>query len=374
MYQQTLDPIGGSLGWSAAIAAIPLLAMFAMLGLLRWKAHRSALIALVIAIVIALVGWGMPVQQTLAATGYGALYGLFPILWILINALFVYRLTVVTGYSEILGRVIRSVSDDQRILSIVIAFCFGALLESLAGFGAPVAISAAMLLAAGMKPLKAAMVSLLANTAPVAFGAMGAPIIALAGVTRMPLARPRRDGRPADPVPRRGRAADAGVPRRRQARRPADLAGRRGRWRRIRLSRSSSRPTSSTVEITDVVAAIVTLGAVLLMLRRLDTQAGARRGEPTGGSGGGVGCRRPAADRSRLGRRGLARHRALPDHHRDLLHRQIPSSSTGWPTRHHDLPLARASTSSTCDGKPLTGTKFKLDHLKATGTLLLLAG
>ena len=144
-------------------------------------------IALAIAIVIALVGWGMPLGQTAAATGYGALYGLFPILWILINALFVYRLTVVTGYRRCSAGVIRSVSDDQRILSIVIAFCFGALLESLAGFGAPVAISAAMLLAAGMKPLKAATVSLLANTAPVAFGAMGAPIIALAGVTHLPL-------------------------------------------------------------------------------------------------------------------------------------------------------------------------------------------
>ncbi|GAF50169.1 L-lactate permease [Rhodococcus wratislaviensis] len=187
MYQQTLDPIGGSLGWSAVIAAVPLLAMFVMLGVFRWKAHRAALIALALAVCAAIVGWQMPIGQAASATAEGAFYGLFPILWILVNALFVYKLTVVSGWFEELGRVIRSISDDQRILAILIAFCFGALLESLAGFGAPVAISAAMLLAAGMKPLKAACTSLLANTAPVAFGALGAPILALAGVTGLPL-------------------------------------------------------------------------------------------------------------------------------------------------------------------------------------------
>ena len=154
-----------------------------MLGVFKLPAHRSALISLALSIVIAVSVWRMPLRQAGSATLEGAVYGLFPILWILINAIWVYRLTVITGWFEVLGERIRSISDDQRIQAILIAFCFGALLESLAGFGAPVAISAAMLMAAGMKPIKAAVVSLLANTAPVAFGAMAAPIITLSSVT-----------------------------------------------------------------------------------------------------------------------------------------------------------------------------------------------
>lgn len=187
MFQQDPDPIAGSLLISALVAAIPIVLLFVLLGVFRVKAPFAALAALAVAIVLAIVGWRMPVVQTLSAAGAGVFYGIFPILWILVNALWVYKLTVATPWSEAFGRTIRSISNDLRILSILVAFCFGALLESLAGFGAPVAISAAMLLAAGMKPLKAAMVSLLANTAPVAFGALAAPIFALVGVTGLPL-------------------------------------------------------------------------------------------------------------------------------------------------------------------------------------------
>ncbi|MBD7958155.1 L-lactate permease [Microbacterium sp. Sa4CUA7] len=183
MFQQILDPVFGSLALSALVAVIPLATLFVLLGVFRVKAWKAALIGLVLSIALAVLVWRMPPLQTLSATTEGALYGIVPILWILVNALWVYRLTVVTGWFEVLGDRIRAISDDQRILAILIAFCFGALLESLAGFGAPVAISIAMLVAAGMKPLKAAVVSLLANTAPVAFGAMAAPIIALSGVT-----------------------------------------------------------------------------------------------------------------------------------------------------------------------------------------------
>ncbi|MCR2826449.1 L-lactate permease [Microbacterium sp. zg.Y909] len=183
MFQQILDPVFGSLALSALVAVIPLATLFVLLGVFRVKAWKAALVGLVLSIVLAVLVWRMPPLQTLSATAEGALYGIVPILWILVNALWVYRLTVVTGWFEVLGDRIRAISDDQRILAILIAFCFGALLESLAGFGAPVAISIAMLIAAGMKPLKAAIVSLLANTAPVAFGAMAAPIIALSGVT-----------------------------------------------------------------------------------------------------------------------------------------------------------------------------------------------
>ena len=187
MFQQELDPVFGSLALSALVAAIPIVLLFVLLGVFKVKAPYAALTALVLSIILAIVGWRMPPTQALSAAAAGMFYGVFPILWILINALWVYKLTVATPWSETFGRTIRSISNDLRILSILIAFCFGALLESLAGFGAPVAISAAMLLAAGMKPFKAAMVSLLANTAPVAFGALGAPIFALAGVTGLPL-------------------------------------------------------------------------------------------------------------------------------------------------------------------------------------------
>ncbi len=187
MFEQVLDPILGSLAVSAAVAALPLAALFLLLGVFKMKAAYAALVSLAVAMALAVFGWRMPVTQLLSATAEGAFYGLFPILWILVNALWIYKLTVVTGWFEVLGRTIRAISPDLRILSILVAFCFGALLESLAGFGAPVAISAAMLLAAGMKPIRAAVVSLLANTAPVAFGAMAAPIITLSGVTGLPI-------------------------------------------------------------------------------------------------------------------------------------------------------------------------------------------
>lgn len=187
MFQQELDPVFGSLVISAIAAAVPIVVLFVLLGVFKVKAPFAALVALGLSIILAIIGWRMPPVQALSATAAGVFYGLFPILWILANALWVYKLTVATPWSEAFGRTIRSISNDLRILAILVAFCFGALLESLAGFGAPVAISAAMLLAAGMKPFKAAMVSLLANTAPVAFGALAAPIFALVGVTGLPL-------------------------------------------------------------------------------------------------------------------------------------------------------------------------------------------
>jgi len=187
MFRQITDPIAGSLVLSAIVAALPLVVLFLMIGVFRVKAPKAVFAALVLSIVLAVVGWKMPLGQALSGTAEGIVFGLFPILWILVNALWVYRLTVATPWFEVLGQTIRSVSRDHRVLAILIAFAFGALLEALAGFGAPVAIAAAMLIAAGMKPLKSAVVALIANTAPVAFGAMGAPIIALNGVTKIPV-------------------------------------------------------------------------------------------------------------------------------------------------------------------------------------------
>lgn len=266
MFQQILDPVFGSLFLSALVAVIPLVTLFILLGVFRVKAWKASLVGLALSILLAIAVWQMPPLQTTSAALEGALYGIIPILWILVNALWVYRLTVITGWFEVLGERIRAISDDQRILAILIAFCFGALLESLAGFGAPVAISIAMLIAAGMKPVKAAVVSLLANTAPVAFGAMAAPIIALSGVTGIDIHLLSQMAGRQTPflaafVPlilvfivdgRRGI---------RQTWPVAVVAG---------LSFAIAQFVTSNfiaVEITDVVASVVTVIAVLLMLR-----------------------------------------------------------------------------------------------------------
>jgi lactate permease len=187
MYQQVLDPVANSLAWSAAIAALPLLLLFVLLGALKMTAWKASLISLAVSIVIAVVVYGMPVGQTLLAGSEGAAFGFFPILWIVINAIWVYQMTVETGHFDVLRRSFSQVSDDQRIQAIIIAFSFGALIEALAGFGTPVAVTSVMLMALGFKPLKAAVLALVANTAPVAFGAMATPIITLSKVTELPV-------------------------------------------------------------------------------------------------------------------------------------------------------------------------------------------
>ncbi|WP_245700553.1 L-lactate permease [Geodermatophilus siccatus] len=165
------------------MAAIPLLTLFVLLGALKVKAWMAGLISLAVAIVLAIVAFRMPVGQSLLSASEGAAFGFFPILWIVINAIWVYNLTVATGHFDVLRRSFEKVSPDQRIQAIIIAFCFGALLEALAGFGTPVAISVVMLMALGFQPMKAAAVALIANTAPVAFGALATPIVTLATVT-----------------------------------------------------------------------------------------------------------------------------------------------------------------------------------------------
>ncbi|MGW6273730.1 L-lactate permease [Streptomyces sp. NPDC055060] len=187
MYVQQLEPVADSLGLSALVATLPLLTVLVLLGVVRMKAHHAGLIGLGVAALVALLAYGMPLGQTASGAAQGALFGLFPILWIVVNALWVYRMTVRTRHFDILRRSFGRLSDDPRIQALVVAFCFGALLEALAGFGAPVAISAVMLVALGFDPVKAAVVALVANTAPVAFGAMGTPVVTLAQVTGLPL-------------------------------------------------------------------------------------------------------------------------------------------------------------------------------------------
>jgi lactate permease len=183
MFQQVDNPVGGSLTLSALIAALPLLTLFVLLGALRWKAWQAGLASLIVALGVAIFAFGMPAGQALLAASEGAAFGLFPIIWIVLTAIWIFRLTEMTGYDLVLRRAFGSLSADQRIQAIIIAFCFGALLEALAGFGTPVAVTAVMLIAVGIKPIKAAAVALVANTAPVAFGAIAVPITTLGKIT-----------------------------------------------------------------------------------------------------------------------------------------------------------------------------------------------
>jgi lactate permease len=186
MYKQILDPVGDSLGLSSIFAALPLVALFVLLGVLRLKAWIAALLSLAVALVVAIAVYSMPAGQALLAGSEGAAFGFFPIMWIVLNAIWLYNMTVVTGHFDVLRRSFAKVSDDQRVQAVIIAFCFGALLEALAGFGTPVAITSVMLIALGFRPIKAAAVALVANTAPVAFGAIAVPITTLATVTGLP--------------------------------------------------------------------------------------------------------------------------------------------------------------------------------------------
>ena len=415
LFEQITDPLFDNLIVSAIAAALPLALLFVLLGVFRMKAHKAALAALVLSVVLAVVGWQMPLGQALSAAGAGAFYGLFPILWILVNALWIYKLTVATPWFEVLGRTIRSITNDLRILAILIAFCFGALLESLAGFGAPVAISAAMLMAAGMKPLKSALVSLLANTAPVAFGAMAAPIIALNGVTGLPIDELSQMAGRQTPfiallVPlilvfmvdgRRGL---------RQTWPVALVAG-------VVFGLAQFVTANYfAVELTDVVAAVATVAAVLLMLRVWQPREiiGITDDAPTDNNS--------ASDTdTATGRRtGTASSPAAPSTPAGTASRATSTITTSTSTATTDaapevtvrpaprevlmsiapyliimaifsiaqIPAMKAWLSDigsvtfpwpglnvvTAAGDPVPAQTFKLDHIKATGTLLLLSG
>ncbi len=177
MFQAVVDPVAGSLALSALVACIPLAAFFVMLVGVKAKAHVSALVALVVALVVAIFAFGMPANLAALSGLQGACYGAFPIVFIIIMAVWFYEVTVVSGRSEDLKSLFDIVGGgDIRIQAVLVAFCFGGLLEALAGFGAPIAITATMILALGVKPSKAALAVLIANTAPVAYGAAGTPI------------------------------------------------------------------------------------------------------------------------------------------------------------------------------------------------------
>jgi lactate permease len=184
------DAVGGSVALSALVGTIPLLTFFVMLLGVKARAHVSGATALLAAIVVAVLAFGMPLSLTLLSATQGAVYGLFPIVWIVVMALWFYQVTVLSGRFEDLRTIFDTIGGgDLRIQAVLIAFCFGGLLEALAGFGAPVAITATMILALGLKPLKTATVVLIANTAPVAFGAIAIPITTAGVLTGLDPAR-----------------------------------------------------------------------------------------------------------------------------------------------------------------------------------------
>ncbi len=187
MYKQVLDPVSHSLGLTSIFAILPLLTLFVLLGVVRLKAQWASLCALVVAILVAVIVYPMPVGQAADSALEGAAFGLWPIMWIVMTALWIFNMTDATGHFAVLRRSFAAISDDMRVQVVVIAFCFGALLEALAGFGTPVAICSVMLVGLGLSPLRAVAVALVADTAPVAFGAIAIPITTLAQVTGLPV-------------------------------------------------------------------------------------------------------------------------------------------------------------------------------------------
>src|SRR5215471_6885088 len=182
LWLQRYDPLNQP-ALSALVAALPIVVLLGSIALLHIRIHFSALIGLGVALAIALGIYGMPLRPAAAAAAFGAAYGLFPIGWIILNLIFLYRLTVKAGLFEVLRGSLSRLAPDPRVQVILIAFSFGAFFEGAAGFGTPVAVTAAILMQLGFKPLAASGLSLIANTAPVAFGALGTPIIALSKVT-----------------------------------------------------------------------------------------------------------------------------------------------------------------------------------------------
>ncbi len=182
-FHQVYDPVGGNIALSALIAGIPLYILFILLAVLRLPAWISALVAMLSAAVLAALVWGMPVGLDASATTEGMANGLWPISWIVLNAVFFHNLTIASGDFDVIRRSLTRLTEDRRVQALLVAFCFGALMEGIAGFGAPVAISAAILASLGFEPISAAVLALLANTAPVAFGSIGIPVVTLGLLT-----------------------------------------------------------------------------------------------------------------------------------------------------------------------------------------------
>ncbi|MDD7937117.1 L-lactate permease [Actinomycetospora lutea] len=393
MYVQDDTPLGGSLVWSSLVAVLPLLTLFVLLGGLRVRAWLASLIGLAVALLVAVLAYRMPIDQALLAGTEGAVFGFFPILWIVINALWIYQMTVVTGHFDVLRRSFGSVSDDQRVQAVIIAFAFGALLEALAGFGTPVAICTVMLMALRFSPIKAAVVALVANTAPVAFGAIAVPITTLASVTGLP-----EDALGAM-VGRQTPILALFV--------PFVLVGLVDGWRGIRetwpvalvsgvVFGVAQFATSNylSLPLTDIIAALLSAGAVVLLVRirpprraavATDASSDVRESVTVGSGGTGGGASdEPGAPQAPDG----ADH---DDHTRDSRRdvvlaympylivivlfsiQQIPAvdDALGATTTKFNWPGLNVMTEA---GKPVSTQAFTLNWLESAGTILLIAG
>jgi lactate permease len=382
MYKQVLDPVGGSLFVSALFALLPLVALFVLLGGLRLRAPVASVLALVVAMLVAITVYSMPVGQTLDAGLEGAAFGLFPIMWIVWNAIWIFNMTEESGHFAVLRRSIASISDDQRIQAVIIAFAFGALLEALAGFGTPVAITSVMLVAMGFKPIKAASVALVANTAPVAFGAIAIPIVTLSGLTEIP-------------------KEDLGAMVGRQTPLlalfvPMILVGMVGGWKGVKavwpaalvggLSFAVGQYVCSnfvSVELTDIVASLLSVAAMVAFLRVWQPHeplAGPARS--AGPMIAGAAALDPAHEANVRRREGHA-----PDSPRDLALAYAPYAIivavfalAQWgPVKDF---IAKGATQFswpglnvlTAAGEPASAVTYKLNWLPAAGTLLLICG
>ena len=187
VWSQSYTLFGRGLGFSALIASLPIVTLLFLLGVRRKPAWFASLCALGVALVIALFAYKFPPSLTFTSAAYGAGFGLFPISWIVFWAITLYRVTVVTGKFEIIKASMGNLTSDARLQALLIAFAFGAFVEGAAGFGTPVAVAAAMLVGLGFSPFYASALCLVANTAPVAFGSIGIPVVTLAGITGLPL-------------------------------------------------------------------------------------------------------------------------------------------------------------------------------------------
>ena len=386
MYQQVYDPVGDSLGLSSIFAALPLIVLFVLLGGLKMKAHWAALISLAVALFVAIVVYPMPVGQALDSAAEGATFGLFPIMWIVVNAVWIYNMTVRTGDFAVLRRSFARISDDQRIQAIIIAFSFGALLEALAGFGTPVAITSVMLMALGFKPLKAAALALVANTAPVAFGAIATPIITLASVSELP-----KDDLGAM-VGRQTPLLAVIV--------PLILVAMVDGWRGVRHTWPAAIVggvvfavgqfvTSNyiSVELTDVIAALASVGALVLLLRFWQPgepmlEVDDDDGLPGRPAVAGAESHNPVLEED------IARRDRDHDTTADVVRAYAPymiiivvfsiaqwSPVKEWLTDNTTKEFAWPGLNVTnADGEELTSITFKFDWLSSPGTLLLIAG
>jgi len=187
MFRQLLTPVGDSLGLSFLVAVLPIVAVLVLLGVLRRPAWQAALAGLLVGLIIAVTAWQMPVGLAVNAVFNGAVFALWPVMWIVVNALLVYNIAVHSGrFDAFRNWVANHLPNDRRVVLVVIGFCFGALLEGVAGFGAPVAITSSLLILVGFPPLEAVVLVLVFNTAPVAFGALGTPVTVLGAVTGLP--------------------------------------------------------------------------------------------------------------------------------------------------------------------------------------------